>query len=76
MKTVFNWLLGIEHDVESLVAPLKNMVERLRDHAATKAIEASKHLDAASLSQALADGAQAEAAKAQQTAQKIGDLIS
>lgn len=76
LTTIKNWLLGIEHDVESLLAPLTDMVKRLESHADAKAVEAAAHTDAAAVSVTLAAAAAAEADTAKAAAAKIGALVS
>jgi hypothetical protein len=76
MKTLFNWLLGIEHDVESLVSPLRRLVDDLKAHAEKKEVERAQHIADVTKSSALANAAFAEADKARSVADKIGALVN
>lgn len=76
MKTVWNWLLGIEHDVEAIVSPLRRVVDDLKAHAEAKEIERQQHIDMVKEASAKANAAFAEADKARSAADKIGALLS
>lgn len=75
-KKIWNWLLGIEQDLESLTAPLATMVENLRDHVEAKVIEASDHARKSDLYAKLSADAHEAASEATKVADKIAGLIS
>lgn len=76
MKTFWNWLLGKERTVESIIAGYAKTVEDLVVHSEQKLIEVAKEEETAAIAKAKAVEAQLEADKAKLLATKIGDLIS
>jgi hypothetical protein len=71
-----NWLLGIEHNVESIVANLWSHVTALEDHAVAQVKQAEQHAAAAAKAIEQEAAARLEVGKALNVANNIKALLS
>jgi hypothetical protein len=76
LKSIWNWLTGVEHSAEGIITDLTNKVKTLEQHAADKLVEAEHHDWQADLIFARRDAAAYEAAKVKKVATKIKALVS
>lgn len=70
-----NWVLGIEHNVESIVANLWSHVTALEDHAVAKMEQVKQHAVDAEAAIKREAAARLEAGKALNVASKIRGLL-
>jgi hypothetical protein len=73
---IYNWFVGVEHDIEAIIANFTSTIAKLEAAAVAKATHAVEYAEKATHFEALSDVAAQEANRAREVAEKIKGLVS